>query len=214
MMQRVVVYVDGMNLFYGLRSKRNGSKGGKWPCYYWLDLRRMSQLLLHVDQKLAKICYFTARVHDDPNDPQKQRDQTTYLEALHALEDVEISLGYFIPKERRCRRCGSRWKTYEEKMTDVNIATELMGDAYEDTFDTAIVISADGDLAGPISAVLDRFTGKRIVVAFPPDRFSHRLAQIATGYLVIGRNAFSKSQLPDRLLNTDGYALTRPRNWN
>ena len=35
-------------------------------------------------------------------------------------------------------------------MTDVNIAVQLLGDAQDKVFDTAIVISADSDLAGPV----------------------------------------------------------------
>ena len=53
--QRVAVYIDGMNLFYGLRSKRKGLKGDSWPCYYWLDLHRMSQRLLRDGQVLKKV---------------------------------------------------------------------------------------------------------------------------------------------------------------
>ena len=35
----------------------------------------------------------------------------------------------------------------DEKMTVVNIAVELFGDAHDDLFDTAIIVSRDGDLA-------------------------------------------------------------------
>ena len=37
-MDRVAVYIDGFNLYYGLKSKRKGWRGSKWPCYYWLDV--------------------------------------------------------------------------------------------------------------------------------------------------------------------------------
>ncbi|MGH9629467.1 MAG: NYN domain-containing protein [Bryobacteraceae bacterium] len=40
-----------------------------------------------------------------------------------------------------------------EKMTDVNIAVELLQDAFQGAFDTAILISADSDLIAPIAAV-------------------------------------------------------------
>ena len=98
-------------------------------------------------------------------------------------------------------------------MTDVNIAVELLADAYEDVFDTAIVISADGDLSRPIAMVQERFPGKRVVVAFPPDRRSHRLRTVATSWVAIGPGTLGNSQLPESVTRQDGYALTRPTSW-
>ena len=43
-------------------------------------------------------------------------------------------------------KCGSKWIGHEEKMTDVNIATQLLIDAYDDGFDCALVISGDSDV--------------------------------------------------------------------
>jgi hypothetical protein len=40
-----------------------------------------------------------------------------------------------------------------ETMTDVNIAVELMQDAFHNNFDTALLVSADSDLVGPVVAV-------------------------------------------------------------
>ena len=211
--QRVAVYIDGMNLFYGLRSKRRGLKGDSWPCYYWLDLHHMSQRLLRDGQVLKRVSYFTARVDYDPEDPDKQRDQNIYLEALKASVNVEVEEGYFMPKVRACQRCGASWKTYEEKMTDVKIALSLLNDAQNDMFDTAIVVSADSDLVAPISMVLEKFDHKRIIVAFPPDRVSKQLRQVATGYVSIGQDVCRNSQLPVKITNREGYTLTRPESW-
>ena len=54
---------------------------------------------------------------------------------------------------------------YEEKMTDVNIAARLLTAAFENRFDTALLISADGDLTTPVRQVLAQFPQKRVVVA-------------------------------------------------
>ncbi len=212
-MHRVTVYIDGMNLFYGIRSKRKGLKGDAWPCYYWLDLHRMSRRLLREGQSLKKVSYFTARVDHDPEDPDKQRDQSIYLEALKASANVEVEEGYFMPKVRTCQRCGASWKTYEEKMTDVKIGLWSLNDAQNDVFDTAIIVSADSDLVAPISMVLKKFDRKRIIVAFPPDRASKQLRQVATGYISIGQDTCRNSQLPTEIVNREGYTLTRPESW-
>ena len=105
-------------------------------------------------------------------------------------------------------------KTYEEKMADVNIAVEMLSDAYDDKFDTAIVISADSDLARPITMIRERFPGKRVVVAFPPRRFSVHLRNIATASFTIGHGVLRNSQFPEDIVTADGNALTRPSEWN
>ena len=95
-------------------------------------------------------------------------------------------------------------------MTDVNIAVELLGDAQDDVFDTAIIISGDSDLTGPVTAIRSRYSNKQVIVAFPPDRVSKQLRQVATASFVIGRKKLDDCQLPDRVIRSDGYILKRP----
>ena len=99
-------------------------------------------------------------------------------------------------------------------MTDVNIAVELLGDAQDDVFDTAIVVSGDGDLASPVRAVEERYPGKRVIVAFPPGRHSAGLRSAAAGYFTIGRDMCRDSQFPDRVIKAGGHVLVRPQGWN
>ncbi len=205
-MQRVTVYIDGLNLYYGLKSKG-------WRRYYWLDLWRLAVNLLRPCQSLVAVRYFTARVSSQADDPDKPVRQNAYLEALVTLPDLHIHYGHHLPKSITCLNCGTTRTTYEEKMTDVNIAVELLGDAQDDAFDTAIIISADSDLTGPVSAVRRRYPKKRVIVALPPNRSSFRLREAATASLTIGRKVLKDSQLPDRVAKADGHILTRPPSW-
>ena len=205
-MQRVRMYVDGFNLFYGLRARG-------WRRYYWLDLHRLAENLLRPEQRLEAVRYFTTRVEHDPGDPGKQARQNTYLEALGTLPNMHIHYGYFQSKPQRCHNCGSAWRAYEEKMTDVNIAVELLGDAQDDAFDSAILVSGDGDLAGPLLAVRERYPTKCVVAAFPPKRSSVALINAATAHFTVGRGRFHNSQLPAHVTRADGFALARPSGW-
>jgi hypothetical protein len=54
---------------------------------------------------------------------------------------------------------------------------------------------------------------KRIVIAFPPDRFSRELANNAHGYFVIGHKKFAQSQLPETVTKRNGFVLRRPESW-
>ena len=210
-LQRVAVYIDGFNLYYGLKSKRQGRRGKPWPCYYWLDVRRLSESLLDHDQTLVLVRYFTARVRDNQR---RLKRQNTYLEALDTLPDVEIHEGYFTKNESPCKRCGHKKIDYEEKKTDVNIAVEILGDAQDDLFDTAIMISGDGDLVAPVEAVLKRYPDKEVIVAFPPDRHSANLANVASDQRKIEKHEVSRSQLPNQLKSNAGYPLKKPARWD
>ena len=98
-------------------------------------------------------------------------------------------------------------------MTDVNIAVELLSDAQDDAFDSAILVSGDGDLAGPLSTLRTRYSTKRVRVAFPPERSSKALRQAAGAHFSIGRDTLRDSQLPPIVVREDGFGLTRPSSW-
>ena len=206
-MQRVMVYVDGFNLYFGLRSKG-------WRRYYWANLRRLAENLLRSEQSLVAVRYFSARISARPGNPDKRKRQATYLEALETLPDFHIHFGHYLAKPQRCNACGATWDTHEEKMTDVNIAVELLGDAQDDSFDMAMILSGDSDLATAVQAVRRRYPAKRVVIAFPPARDSVQLRKVASGWFRIGRKTLKDSQFPDRVAKADGFVLKRPEEWN
>ena len=100
-----------------------------------------------------------------------------FIDALHARGGIEIDFGHFLTKTTQCRHCGACSEKREEKKTDANIAVHILDDAYDDRFDTAMVISGDSDLVPPVESVRKRFPEKRVVVATPPKRRSTQLAQ-------------------------------------
>lgn len=213
--ERVVCYVDGFNLYFGLRD--TGLRR-----YYWLNVRRLAENLLRGHQVLVETKYFTARISgamrgDPPSRAArlnaKRRRQSDFLEALETLSDFHIHEGHYLAKSVTCRNCGASWRSHEEKMTDVNIATELLMDAFHNRFDTALIVSGDSDLVPPIRAVLRDSPGKRVVVAFPQGRISQQLKQAASAWLTIGRKKHKDSQFPDEVTKPDGCVLHRPIQW-
>jgi len=204
-MRRVISYIDGFNLYFGLKSKG-------WKKYYWLDLVAMSKSLLKPDQVLEHCHYFTARVSAG-SPSQSSRRQSLWLEVLETRPGLTTHFGHYLPKDQRCRACGATWTSYEEKMTDVNIASQLLVDAYEDQFDTALVISGDSDLSTPVERIRDQFPGKRVIIAFPPARRSAQLQRVAHGTLVIGEDKLRQNLLPSPIANASGYLIHRPVEW-
>jgi uncharacterized LabA/DUF88 family protein len=204
--QNVIVYIDGFNLYYGIKEKY-GRK------FYWLGIRTLALNLLKNNQLLVGIKYFTSRVRSSKYDQDKCKRQNTYIEALETLPDTRLFFGYFLMKEIVCGNCNEILSLPEEKMTDVNIANELLKDAFLNNFDVALLISADGDLVAPLDTVKNLFPEKRIVVTFPPSRFSADLAKRGP-YLYISRRLLIKSQLPEKIIKPDGHVLTKPSLWS
>ncbi len=203
-MERVIVYIDGFNLYFGLSDKG-------WRRYLWLDLPQLSRSLLGPHQDLVATKYFTTPVRADAA---KVRRQSTYLQALLVRRGVSIRYGRYQAKPRECRNCGATWTEYEEKMSDVRLAAELLRDTFADLYDTAIIVSADADLQPPIEIVRQDYPAKHIVIVFPPARDSFYLRQIAHAHFRIGRRILSKCQLPPTVTKPDGFVLRRPPEWS
>ena len=204
--QRVIAYIDGFNLYYGLREKG-------WRRYYWLNLWQLVNSLLAPYQVCVCVKYFTALIRDPGVDPDKAKRQRTYIEALRTLPQVQIFYGHYLSKPMQCRNCHAQWMCQEEKKTDVNIATEMLTDAFAGACDTQLLISADSDLVPPVEKILAMFPKSRIIVAFPPARSSGDLCRLASHCFTIGRGRLSKSQFPDQVRKRDGFVLTRPAKW-
>jgi len=207
-MSRVMTYIDGFNLYYGLREKN-------WQRYYWLDLHRLGLHLLRGDQELVHTHYFTSRISPgtSASSADKAKRQQTFLEAVATCPATSLYFGHYLHSEIRCKKCGNTWTKPEEKMTDVNVAVQLLRDAYADAWDTAILISGDSDLHAPIEAVHALFPTKRVVVAFPPARHSKKLESIAHASFMLGRKVLQDCQFPDEVRKPDGFILHRPDRW-
>ena len=202
-MERVIAYVDGFNLYFGLRSKG-------WRRYYWLNIQMLAQNLLKPNQRLLTTKYFTARIAKPPD---KAERQSVYIEALKTITEFEVFPGKYQLNPRQCSQCGFQDEVPNEKMTDVNIAVEILKDAYQDKFDVALLISADSDLVPPVRAVRELFPSKRVVVASPPGRYSIGLAKSASKSFVISRRNIAKSLLSEEIEKADGYILRCPPLW-
>ena len=202
-MERVIVYVDGFNMYFGLlEANLEYSK--------WLDLKSLVKGFMKPNQELVAIKYFTSRVN---NNPYKMQKQNTYLEALETT-GIELFFGRYQLNQIDCHRCGHIWPNYNEKMTDVQIATHLIMDAYKDNYDMAMLISGDSDLVPPIRAIHDNFSKKRVFVLFPPKRHNQSVALVSKGSMTLGKKKIKDHQFPHEIAKKDGFILRKPPEWS
>lgn len=202
-MIRVISYIDGFNLYFGLRES-------KMRKYLWLDVRKLCTAILKPGQELVATKYFSARI-SGPAD--KRKRQQLFLEAVETLPDTLSFFGKYQMNPQYCPACKRRTHIPNEKMTDVNIATEMLTDAFKNKFDVALLISADSDLRPPIATILREYPQKPVIVAFPPGRASKELRKVASASFPIGLDKIRKSQFPETVTKSNGFKLQRPNEW-
>lgn len=202
-MSKVVVYIDGFNLYYGIKSK-------SWDHLFWLNPKLLAENIAKSNQQIMCVKYFTARFTQNSK---KQQNQVKYFEAIETLDAVDMFFGKYQLNPHTCPKCSNVENLPSEKMTDVNIAVELLADAYENNYDTALLVSADSDLTGPIKKVKALFPDKKVICFFPPGRSSKELMKVSSGFFHISKTKLTNSQFDDTVISKNGVPLQRPQEW-
>ena len=201
------IYIDGFNLYYGCL---------KNTPYRWLDVHKMCKFLFPNDE-IVKIKYFTApiKVRMNDNDPEKPNRQQIYLRTLRTIPILETIEGVFLKHKVSMKLANKDGYALviknEEKGTDVNIATHLIDDAHNNTFEKAVVISNDSDLVTPIKII----TGviKLPVTVISPFRKNNiQLKTVATDIKQIRKGLLRVSQFEDKLIDGVGD-FSVPEKW-
>ena len=207
-MRKVIVYIDGLNLYYSLLKNTN---------YKWLDLQRLFEVLfISPDYEIKTIKYFTSKVHDKP--PGTSERQQQYLNALDAYcPKVEIIKGKFtkyrevnLPLAENPKQKTTVLKT-EEKQTDVNLAIHLVNDAWLNAYDCAVVISQDSDFIPAVQMVTTMKNKKEICIPkFKGTKIIRDLHRFSSIKRTISEDVLQKHQLPDEIPNTK---IHKPKGW-
>jgi len=155
--KKVIVYVDGYNFYYGLR---NG--GTSWRRTYWLDIVKLFERMMFADQELVEVNYYSARPVDDP---QAYNNQDELFSANTLNPKFKLHLGRYKKKKFKCQNCGFKNKTYEEKESDVRVATGMLTDVFAKRCDVTIIVSADSDMI-PSVEIIKAFAPEHPVVIF------------------------------------------------
>ncbi len=166
--ERLMIFIDGSNLYHSLKShfKRTDIDIGKF-CQKLLDRRR-----------LIRIYYYNALV-GRREEPERYRDQQTFLASVNAIPYCELRLG---------RLVYINWPNSPpyEKGVDIMLTTDLLTHSYKNNYDVAILVAGDSDYVGALQAVKDN--GKNVEVAlFGKERTSRPLREVADRIITIDK---------------------------
>ena len=199
--RKTTVYIDGFNLYHAIDELNK-------PHLKWVDLWALSESFLRSDQMLTDVKYYSAYARWRPASYYRHRQ---YVQALEA-KGVKATMSEFKERRVECFKCGSKWKTHEEKETDVFLAADIVDDLRSDRFDVAIVTTADTDIRPAIQKVVDT-KGKYVMVASPPRRFGR--ARALNPSIQIKQGRLAKCLLEAEVKDTAGKTVaTRPATWD
>jgi hypothetical protein len=216
---RTIVYVDGYNLYYGLLRSTP---------YKWLDLLALFQNEILENAEVLEIRFYTApvlgRMCDDPKSPQHQR---TYMQALRktASDRIAIIEGRMV-STTPIRRLASplpdaphidkvQVVAFTEKKTDVNLATDILIDAWTRDHEQVVICCNDSDIEAALAGLRNHRPHLRIGLVAPVrnnDRrwISKDLEKLAHWSKSINETQLQAAQLPDRI---PGTSIEKPQKW-
>ena len=210
-MKKTIIYIDGFNLYYRLKDTP----------YRWLNLQKLSEFYLNPKQhNIIQIKYFTALVKRVSDNNSNIIKQNIYLRAIHTISNLSIIFGQFKKRQVTGLKCHlengryvesdelvtvSKW---EEKESDVNIATHIIADAGQ--YDCAVLISNDTDLKTPLSYVKEVF--KKEVGIISPRRNVHIELRSASHFQKrISNKVLEQCQFPEKMKDAKGEFFCPPK---
>lgn len=171
--KRVVVYIDGSNLYYKLKE---------------LDIKNITYFrygglagyLAGENRIIVAKRYYVGAVRAKGKDKKAVRMQESQVRLFNHLrsktEGFSVKKGYLMKSD----------SVYHEKGVDVKIAVDLLVGAYENMYDTAILLSSDNDLIPAIQKV--RHLGKDVEYIGFSHRPSYGLIKNATETRLLTKN--------------------------
>ena len=144
------------------------------------------------------------------------------MRALKTLPKLEIIFGQFKKRQVKGLKCYqengeykegkeltviSKW---EEKESDVNIATHIVADAFKNEFECAVLISNDTDLKTPLKYIKENFK-KQIGIISPRRNIHIELKNASHFQKRISNKTLEQCQFPETMKDAKGDFFCPPK---
>ena len=198
---RAIVFVDGSNFYHGMKEAGIHPSG--------LNYTRLSQKLAG-NRELIETRFYIGKIKQQENNIHLYQGQRRFLSRLKQQELVRIFHGPLknIPAKGASRKLNrllhrlphnppisdeilqnlrdiakSEENQWVEKRVDVMIATDMVALAYQDKYDVAYLLSADGDFAPAVQEV--RNTNRKVFVASASP--GYEIDQVANNFIPLNK---------------------------
>lgn len=141
-MKRVAVFIDGNNFYFGLRKLY-----GKDRSLKNFNFLKFADFLAK-NRQVVDIFYYNAQLDREQN-PSKYGSQKQFFDKLRKIPNFHLVLCKLLKRNIT----GTDKFYYIIKEDDIHMAVDMVENAGEDKFDTAIIVSGDGDFVSAVEAV-------------------------------------------------------------
>jgi len=170
---RVIIFIDGSNLYHIIRDIIGSS-------YSLIDFNFEGFTKYLCDgRKLVRVYYYTAPL-DKKKDEETYKKQQKFFEYLKKIPNFNLVLC------RMQKDIDNGILKYSVKEDDIHLAVDMVKLSYNDAYDTAILVSSDGDFVPAIEAVKEK--GKNVENIGFETKFSWHLKQRSDKFKQISIN--------------------------
>ena len=171
--EKVVIFIDGNNLYHIVKNMFKPHLG--------LKSFNFQKFLNHIakNRKLVRTYYYNAPL-DRKKNQQGYIKQQKFFEKLRGIPNFHLVLC-------RMQKVKINEKTiYQVKEDDIHLAVDMVKLAYNNAYDTAILVSSDGDFGPAIDAVKEK--GKNVENIGFETKFSYHLKQKCDKFSILRKN--------------------------
>ncbi len=156
--ERVFIIIDGSNFYHRLKELELKNLLG-------FDYKKFSDFLLGKERTVILKKYYIGAIRTVEGEPKSFELWKNQRRLIGQLQKAgfEIGFGHMLktPKYTSLRSATTgQSNRYHEKGVDVLMAVDLLAGAYEDLYDTAILVSSDTDLIPALDKA--RSEGKKV----------------------------------------------------
>ncbi|HEY8020317.1 MAG TPA: NYN domain-containing protein [Thermoanaerobaculia bacterium] len=167
--ERVVIFIDGSNLYHCVIDQFGRAD---------IDFSKLAQVLT-TGRRLVRTYYYNAVVRREDGE-ERYKTQQRFFDNLRRVPYLDLRLG----------RLERRGNAVVEKGIDVRVATDMLWQAHNNVYDTAVLVSGDADYVPAVEAV--KAIGKHVEVAFVERGRSMDLQQTADRFVPLDANSMAR----------------------
>ncbi len=169
--ERIMIFIDGSNVYHIVKSLLPDKK------QFDFNFEKMLNQIIG-KRKLVRFYYYNASLD-------RKKDEQSYMKQQRFFDKIKrIPKCNFILCRMQKRKINGK-TIYEVKEDDICLAVDMVKLAYNNAYDTAIIISSDGDFVPAIQAVKE--IGKNVENIGFENRISYHLQQEADKFVKLNK---------------------------
>ncbi|WP_333784616.1 NYN domain-containing protein [Thermocrinis sp.] len=165
-MERLVIFIDGSNLFHAIKQLN-----------IKIDYTKLIEFLKE-DRRLVR-AYFYGAIPQEKDLKKHTPEWESFLRQRRFLEELSLQ-GIKVKTANLKRLPGGE---FIEKEVDIMLATDMLSLAYKDAYDTVVLVSGDSDFSYTVEEV--QSLGKRVENASFKRTSSYLLRKICDRFILL-----------------------------